>query len=261
MKDDRRMEPRPRVRPSTKPGTPKPRPVRQDGAAAPQRARPARPAQGQGQGQRQSPARRAPERYNGGYAPGYADEQRRRRKRPIRKSHKRLKPNWGRALGYSAISVIAALVIGFLVQMFLFQIIVVSGDAMHKMLVGGEWVFLTKYDYWSEAPQRGDVVAVRTNEGLVIRRVVGMPGEALAIDQHGDTLINGDPLGEPYVGLISYDEYPATELPLGWYFVMCDNRTVKFDSRDEKMGPVSRQRIVGKVKTILFPFDKSGSIQ
>ena len=279
MKDDRQTAQRPRVRPrptaldaAPRKASPQASPKRAPRPAAsspkraqrplapdqrPERSAAPRPKKGPTASPRSTQADRARHLYpdDGYYAPRNA------RRPPIKKGKRRPRNRWGRSFGYSAVAILFALLAGFLVQSFLFQIIVVSGDAMHMVLNGNEWVVVTKYDYWSEAPKRGDIVAVSTSTGLVIRRVVGMPDETLSIDQHGDTLINGDPLGEPYVFLKSYDEFPPTELPVGRYFVLCDNRTVSYDSRDPAIGVVTRQKIVGKVKSILYPFDKSGSIQ
>ncbi len=182
-------------------------------------------------------------------------------KRPKKKSRKK-RNNWGRAAAFSAIAVAAALLVSFLIHTFLFQVIIVSGDAMHSTLADGDWVCITKYDYWTHAPKQGDIVAVNVpGKGVILRRVVGMPGETVAIDGNGDTLINGNPLGERYVTLKCYDEYPELVLPGGRYFVLSDNRQVKLDSRDPSVDIISRQSIVGKVRAILFPFGRSGTVQ
>lgn len=182
-------------------------------------------------------------------------------KRPKKKSRKK-RNNWGRSIAFTTVAVAAALLVSFLIHSFVFQVIRVSGDSMYSTLLDGDWVCITKYDYWTDAPQRGDIVAVSVQGGgVILRRVVGMPGEKLAIDGNGDTLINGDPLGERYVTLKNYDEYPELGLPGGRYFVLSDNRSEKLDSRDPSVDVISRQNIIGKVKAILFPFERSGVVQ
>ena len=181
-----------------------------------------------------------------------------KKRRPIKK-----RTSFGKVAMVTGGSILAALLVAFLIQTFLFQIIVVSGDSMFKVLTGGEWVVVTKYDYWSKEtpPERGDIIAVKQGGGVVIRRIVALPEETFRIDQNGDTLIGSDPIGEPYVSLKSYEEYPESVLPKGFYFVMNDNRTDKSDSRSPEFGLVSRQKIAGKVRAILFPFGQAGVVQ
>lgn len=185
-----------------------------------------------------------------------------RRKPAPRKRKKRT--SFGRVLRNTVIAVVLAVALSFATNSFLFQIIQLSGDAMmntYQTLLPGDWVAVTKYDYWSNAPKQGDIVAVKTRDGLLIRRVIGLPGQRVQIDANGDTLIDGNPLGEQYVHLKNYDEFPEVLLPGGRYFVLCDNRTVTYDSRDPAIDMVSRQDIVGKVRTVVWPIARSGTIQ
>ncbi len=262
MSDDQRRTQQPRVRP---------RPVDPEMAAA-RRARHAAEGaptgrtdkSGQARAKKGVPpevaARRRAEKR-------YPDDEYYQKKRPAnvsrpKKKSRKKSDHWGRTATYSAIAVAAALLVSFLIHTFLFQVILVSGEAMYSTLMDGDWVCITKYDYWTHAPKQGDIVAVNVpGQGIILRRVVGMPGETIAIDGNGDTLINGYPLGEGYVTLKNYDGYPELQLPGGRYFVMSDNRTVKLDSRDPSVHLISRQSIVGKVKAILFPFVRSGTVQ
>lgn len=54
---------------------------------------------------------------------------------------------------------------------------------MYETLMDGDLALVTKFDYQNETPQRGDVVAVELggNQGYVLRRVVGLPGETVEI--------------------------------------------------------------------------------
>ena len=61
---------------------------------------------------------------------------------------------------------------------------------------------------------------------------------------------------------ITYDfdlrELGFDEIPIGYYFVMGDNRTNSKDSRI--IGLVSEKDILGSTNLIIFPFNKFGSI-
>ncbi len=111
--------------------------------------------------------------------------------------------------------------------------------------------FLTKIDSISMAPglvpgqrlltrrlpeerqvQRGDIVVVRSEElgRMIVKRVVGLPGERVQIDDHGGVRIDGVPLVEPYV---MHRGGPAGTftVPEGNLLLLGDNRGESCDSR------------------------------
>ena len=61
---------------------------------------------------------------------------------------------------------------------------------------------------------------------------------------------------------MTYSGTAASALTLGSdeYFVMADNRSNNFDSRDSTVGPVMGSEIIGKVWLRLKPFDRFGLI-
>jgi signal peptidase I len=79
-----------------------------------------------------------------------------------------------------------------------------------------------------------------------LRRIVGLPGESLAIAENGAASINGHALPEPYVHVALNAPYSASwHLGAKQYFAMGDNRGDSCDSRD--WGPLGSQYITGKV--------------
>ncbi len=99
----------------------------------------------------------------------------------------------------------------------------------------------------SRRPARGDVVGVRTSGVtiLYVKRVIGLPGETLAI-RNGQVLIDGQPLDEPWVRLrrASWNLAPRKIEP-GHYFLIGDNRSMPQDRHE--FGAIEENRIVGKV--------------
>ncbi len=101
-------------------------------------------------------------------------------------------------------------------------------------------------------PQRGEVVILdksvtvgyASNDGSLIKRVIGLPGEKIEIRQ-GTVYINGEALAEPYVENHADYNYPATTLPAEGYFVLGDNRPASLDSH--YFGYISREKILAKV--------------
>jgi signal peptidase I len=183
--------------------------------------------------------------------------------RPVRRAaskpgHRKKKKESG-ALLYWAIAIVLALIIGFGVRTFGFELITVRGDAMRGTLTEGEISLVKKTVYYTQKPARGDIVAVNSPEGKLIRRVVALPGETIEI-KGGVTYVNDEPLDESYVLTKSGGDYPLTTIPDGGYFVMSDNRLNTDDSRSFGLIKNTRSLIVGKVDFIVWPLTDWGSI-
>lgn len=84
--------------------------------------------------------------------------------------------------------------------------------------------------------------------GLIVKRVVGLPGETIA-EKQGIMYADGQKLAEPY----AWVREPAATAQFGrlesGYFVMGDNRLMSCDSR--RFGPIAREAIVGRVIRVL----------
>lgn len=94
-------------------------------------------------------------------------------------------------------------------------------------------------------PQRGAIVTLaQPNEParVLIKRIVGLPGETIAIDQ-GIVLIDGRRLDEPYVVYNDRRDMPAQRVPEDSVYVLGDNRPNSGDSR--QFGPVPLSDLLG----------------
>jgi len=182
------------------------------------------------------------------------DEPVRKRKAPPRKKKKD-----SSAVIWWLIAIVGALIIGFGLRTFGFELLTVSGDAMDGTLSPGQITLVEKAVYYGSKPARGDIVGVKAPEGMIIRRVVALPGETIEI-KNGVTYVNGEPLEEKYVLKKGGGDYPLTTIPDGAYFVMCDNRLNTDDSRTFGLIRNTRSLIVGKVSYILWPMTDWGKI-
>ena len=135
----------------------------------------------------------------------------------------------------------------------------VAGSSMVDTLEGGDIALVTRWDYRSVGPGFGDVVECRLpgRVDTYIKRVVGLPGDRIAF-RDGALYRNGTQVSEPYVS--SPTEEYAVSLGGDEYLLLGDNRAESYDSRMTDIGPVGREAFIGRVRWILWPFDRFGRV-
>ena len=100
-----------------------------------------------------------------------------------------------------------------------------AGPSMQPNLYAGYRVMTEKVSYYLHKPQRGDIVVVERpeNEGNLIKRVMGLPGETIEI-RSGHTYIDGARINEPWVEYFGGRDIPPTTIPEDHIFILGDNR-------------------------------------
>jgi signal peptidase I len=156
--------------------------------------------------------------------------------------------------------ILLAVVIAFLMVVFLYQPVKVEGTSMQPELLDQERIFVNKFVYHFEEIHRGDIVVFwypKDPSKSFIKRVVGVPGDLVAI-RDGHVYINGELLQERYVprGYQDFDSYPPTRIKDGHYYVLGDHRNASNDSRS--WGLVPRRFIYGKAVFRYWPVEKVG---
>ncbi len=147
-------------------------------------------------------------------------------------------------------------------QFFTFSPFLVEGPSMEPTLHDGTLFVVDNGGYRLRDPERGDIV-VFTLEGkpdyFYVKRIVGLPGERIAIKQDGlyvaeeGVLVKID---EPYLTDIAdsdkqvYSYKPRFAqyytVPYDTYFVLGDNRLHSLDSRYFKDPFIPIEQIQGK---------------
>ena len=165
---------------------------------------------------------------------------------------------WQALRGTIAVLVVVAAVAALVTTLFL-PILQISGDSMSPTLEHDEIVILIKTNTF----QRGDLVGFYYQGKILLKRVIGLPEDEIAIDADGNVYINGELLDEPYVtdkGLGDCDlEFPY-KVPGTGYFVLGDQRSNSVDSRNSVIGSISKDDIIGKVFLRVWPLAKIGFV-
>jgi signal peptidase I len=156
--------------------------------------------------------------------------------------------------------ILLAVVIAFLMVVFLYQPVKVEGTSMQPELLDQERIFVNKFVYHFEEIHRGDIVVFwypKDPSKSFIKRVLGVPGDLVSI-RDGQVYINGQLVEERYVprGYQDADSYPPVRVREGHYYVLGDHRNASNDSRS--WGLVPRKYIYGKAVFRYWPVEKAG---
>lgn len=155
---------------------------------------------------------------------------------------------------YSLITVAAVAV---LVATLWLPVLQIYGHSMSPTLIEGEIVVTVKNSDFKP----GDVVAFYYNNKILVKRVIGNPGDWIEVDEEGRVRVNQILLEEPYVqeyALGECDIEMPYQVPDGRIFVLGDNRATSVDSRSTTVGCISEEEIVGKIVFVVWPMEQFG---
>lgn len=151
----------------------------------------------------------------------------------------------------SVLTYIAA--VAALVATLVLPVLQIEGTSMEPTLVNGDIVLLSK----TTALERGDICGFAWNNKILIKRVIGIPGDWIEIDTDGTVYLNGEKLDEPYAQQIAFGEcdleFPF-QVPQEQFFVLGDMRESSIDSRNTLVGCVEHEQIIGKIFFRIWPF-------
>ena len=150
---------------------------------------------------------------------------------------------------------VVIVVVVVLIRTFIITPVRVDGDSMKNTLKNGDILLLYKLS----SINRFDIIVLdeeKDNE-KIIKRVIGLPGETVAIKK-GKIYINDKVIDDEYAYGETSD-YNKVTLKDDEYFILGDNRLISKDSR--YFGPIKDNEIKGKIVFRLFPFTKIGTVQ
>lgn len=157
------------------------------------------------------------------------------------------------------ITIVAALIISFLINKFLIFKVYIPSESMYPTLKVKDQLFVTKM-YSRDSIQRGDILVFFSDEfnELLIKRVIGLPGDDIVVKASGEVLVNGEVLEEEYV--VQKDETAIFDLefkvPEDKYFFLGDNRSNSLDSRYWSEPYIDFEDIRGEARIIIYPFNR-----
>ena len=179
----------------------------------------------------------------------------------IQRERKRIRRGsyyWQALRGTVAVLLVVAAVAVLITTLFL-PILQISGDSMSPTLEHDEIVVLLK----TQSFERGDLIGFYYQGKILLKRVIALPEDEVAIDAEGNVYVNGELLEEPYVtekGLGDCDlEFPYT-VPGTGYFVLGDKRSNSVDSRNSVIGAISQDDIIGRVCIRVWPLSEFGFV-
>ncbi len=172
--------------------------------------------------------------------------------------------------------VFPAIFLAAFIHLFLAQATIVRGQSMQPNLQPEERLIMEKLSYHFHAPRHNEIIVLDMpgSPALIIKRVVGLPGQTVEIQQ-GRLLVDGHEVASPYPeaiqpawrspnagadgqmasGLVTLrSEYGPITLPEDAFFVLGDNRVNSNDSRS--FGPVHRDYIKGRIWVRYWPLTR-----
>lgn len=165
------------------------------------------------------------------------------------------KKEYNRVLRSTVYALLVVAAIAVLIATQFLPVLQVSGSSMEPTLADEDIILLAKTNSF----QTGELCGFYWQNKLLLKRIIGTPGDIIDIKEDGTVFVNGEEIEEPYVSEKALGECDLTfpyQVPENRYFVMGDHRTVSIDSRSSVIGCVEKEQIIGKVIMRIWPLSE-----
>ena len=133
---------------------------------------------------------------------------------------------YGRVLRSTIYALVVVAAVAVLLATLFLPVLQVSGDSMNPTLEDKDILLLVK----SDSMKTGDLCGFYWQNKLLLKRVIGQPGDVISMDEDGHVTVNGTVLG--------------------------DHRSVSIDSRSSVIGCVEKSQVVGRVFLRIWPLNR-----
>ena len=165
------------------------------------------------------------------------------------------KRRFRRLLRSTFYTLIVVAAIAALIATLALPVLQIAGTSMEPNLHDGDIVLLVKTD----KPEQQQLCAFYYSNKILIKRVIGTPGDYIWIENDGTVFLNGAPLEEPYLTETALGECDITfpyQVPENQYFLMGDQRETSIDSRSSVIGCVAADQIIGRLICKVWPLSE-----
>lgn len=156
-------------------------------------------------------------------------------------------------------SLIVVAAVAVLIATLALPVLQISGSSMEPTLNDEEIVVLLK----TTNMKKGELCCFSYQNKFLIKRVIGLPGDKIDIDESGNVYVNGEFVDEPYVTDKALGECDITfpcYVTDNHYFVLGDHRSTSIDSRNSVIGLVGEEYLVGKIFFRIWPIESIGLV-
>ena len=164
-------------------------------------------------------------------------------------------------------TLLLALIVFVVVQLFIAQPYQVQQESMENTLMPDQYILVDKLTPKFDTYHRGDIVVFNPppkweqdpSGTPYVKRIIGVGGDTVEI-RDGFVYVNGARLDEPY--LFGNQPTQVSGSTLKWtltkdeYFVMGDHRQASQDSRE--FGPITKEAIIGRAWLRYWPMNDFG---
>ena len=174
--------------------------------------------------------------------------------------HAKYKKTFWETIRSTVFMLVVVAAFAVLIAVLFLPILRIYGNSMKGTLDSGDIVVSVKsYDFES-----GDIVSFYYNNNILVKRVIAEAGDWVDMDDDGNVYVNEKKLEEPYLAKKAYGQTDITfpyQVPENRIFVMGDNREESIDSRNNAIGTVADEQIVGKLIFKIWPLPELGWVE